>query len=310
MSGTRPSVWLFLVLILSRFGSLAFGDLPHAAAETGPTRAALRFPQEPVGSAEWVARQVDNRDTGRDGRFTWKMRLVDRHGRARSRELQLLTLRGAVSPSSAAPAGEAREAQRQVARSDGDRLLIRFTYPDDIKGTSFLVWERPQAEDERFLYLPALGRVRRIAGAETQESFVGTDFTYEDIGGREFDDYTYALLDERAAWTGPDGKVHPAYKLESRARARDVTYPRVESLIRKDNFVVVHADIFNRRGERHKVFDVRRLEPVQSIWTVLEMQMANELDRTRTELTVTSAEYNVGLTEGDFTRRELERGAR
>ena len=73
---------------------------------------------------------------------------------------------------------------------DGDRLLIRFTYPNDIRGTGFLVWEHPNSDDERFLYLPSLGRVRRIAGTEAQESFVGSDFTYEDIGGREFDDYT------------------------------------------------------------------------------------------------------------------------
>ena len=82
---------------------------------------------------------------------------------------------------------------------DGDRLLIRFTYPNDIRGTSFLVWEHPDSDDERFLYLPSLGRVRRIAGTETQESFVGSDFTYEDIGGREFDDYTYAFA-------APDGE--------------------------------------------------------------------------------------------------------
>ncbi len=80
--------------------------------------------------------------------------------------------------------------------------------PNDIRGTGFLVWEHPSSDDERFLYLPSLGRVRRIAGSETQESFVGSDFTYEDIGGREFDDYTYAFSGsdgENASWTPPAG---------------------------------------------------------------------------------------------------------
>ena len=82
------------------------------------------------------------------------MRLFDRQGRMRERTMTLVTLRG--------------------TGARGDRVLTRFTYPNDIRGTSFLVWEHPAADDERFLYLPALGRVRRIAGAEKQESFVGS----------------------------------------------------------------------------------------------------------------------------------------
>ena len=187
---------------------------------------------------------------------------------------------------------------------------MRFTYPNDIAGTSFLVWERDGAEDERFLFLPALGRVRRIAGSERQESFVGSDFTYEDIGGRALEDYSYTLLDANATFTDAEGRAHPAYQLESRAKQADALYPRVVSLVRKDNFVVVRAEIFNRRNEREKEYRVLRLEQVTGIWTAMAVTMTNELDRTRTELTTTSVSYNVGLKESDFSRRELERGAK
>jgi hypothetical protein len=190
----------------------------------------------------------------------------------------------------------------------GDKTLIRFTYPNDIRGTSFLVWEHTDGDDERFLYLPALGRVRRIAGAEKQESFVGSDLSYEDIGGRDIADYTYAFAGENVTWTAPDGSKHPAWALESIARDRDAAFPRSVSLVLQDRFVVAHADIYNTRGERAKVFDVRRLEQVDGIWTVLELTVANERDRTRTDLTTSSIRYNVGLTENDFTRRELELG--
>ena len=81
------------------------------------------------------------------------------------------------------------------------------------------------------------------------------------------------------------------------------------STIRKDNFVVVAAEVFNRRGERAKAYRVTRLEQVQGIWTVMASTMANEIDRTRTELTVSDARYNTGLAERDFSRRELENGA-
>jgi hypothetical protein len=170
------------------------------------------------------------------------------------------------------------------------------------------VWEHPAAEDERFLYLPALGRVRRIAGAETQESFVGSDFTYEDIGGRELESYAYRLLDDRATWTAADGTAHPVYTLESKSRDANARYPRVVSLVRKDNFVVVQADIRNRRDEVQKHFEVRRLEKVGKYWTTLEMAISDLIAKTRTELTMDKVEYDVGLTPDHFSRRELERG--
>ena len=239
---------------------------------------------------EGVARQVQDRDTGRDSRAEMRMRLYDRHGRVRERTLTLLALRGTG------------------ARSD--KTLLRFLYPNDIKNTAFLVWEHPDADDERFLFLPALGRVRRIAGAEKQESFAGSDLSYEDIGGRDVTDYTYAFADQNATWTAPDGSKVPAWQLESRAKDADAEFPRSVSLVLKDRFIIVHGDIYNRRNERAKVVDVGRLERVDGIWTVLDLVVINQQQKTKTELATTSVRYNVGLTDDDFTRQALERGAK
>jgi hypothetical protein len=254
-------------------------------------------PSPAADSPRWVAEQIDNRDTGRDSRLQMTMRLHDRQGRIRERSLTLTGLRATGKRPTSADA-------------IGDRLLIRFLAPGDIKGTGFLVWEHENADDERFLYLPALGRVRRIAGAEKQESFVGSDLSYEDIGGRELDDYTYTFVQRESTWTAPDGGVHRAWLLESRAVDRQSAYPRTVSTVRKDTFVVVAVEIYNRRNEREKKYDVRRLEQISGIWTAMDVQMVNELQRTRTELVVTEARYNTGLTEADFTRRVLEQGAR
>ena len=242
---------------------------------------------QPLSAAQ-VARAVQDRDTGQDSRSEFRMKLFDRRGRVRERALTLLMMR----------------------RMEGDRLLIRFTYPNDIRGTGFLVWEHPQKDDERFLYLPSLGRVRRIAGSEAQESFVGSDFSYEDIGGREFDEYRYALLDDNASWTAPDGAPRPAYRLESTRRDKAAEFPRVVSLVLKDTFVVVQADVFNRRNEKQKLYSVKRLQQVQGIWTIFESVMTNDLDQTRTELVVEKVAYNTGLKEAAFSRRELEGAAK
>ncbi len=81
------------------------------------------------------------------------------------------------------------------------------------------------------------------------------------------------------------------------------------SLVRKDSFVVVHAEIFDRRDEIQKTFDVLRLEKTDGYWTALEMRMTDARERTRTDLVIEKIEYDVGLTPDDFSRRELERGA-
>jgi hypothetical protein len=257
--------------------------------------------QPPRLTAEAVARQVQDRDAGRDSRMTLRMRLTDHRGRVRERALELLMLRGRGAPGIPATA------------PDGDRLLLRFSYPNDIRGTSFLVWEHPTAEDERFLYLPSLGRVRRIAGSETQDSFAGSDFTYEDIGGRELDDYTYAFSGadgENASWAPASGGApRQAWRLESTLKDASGQFPRVVSLVLKDALVVVHAEVYNRRNERQKVYSVRKLDLVEGIWTVLDSEMVNASEKTSTALAVEQADYNVGLKEADFSRRELERGA-
>lgn len=247
-------------------------------------------PGDPDVQGDWVARQIDNRDTGRDSRTNVRMRLVDRQGRVRERAMTILVMRG----------GQGRP-------TPGDRTLVRFTSPADINGTGLLVWEQPAADDERFLYLPSLGRVRRIAGAEAQESFAGSDFTYEDIGGRELERYSYALLDPNATWKAVDGTIHSVYRLQSTRKDAGARWPRVVSLVRKDNFIVVQAEVFNRRDEAQKHFEVKQVERVDGYWTVLQMHMADQAQRTRTELVVDKAEYDTDLTADNFSRRELER---
>ncbi len=260
--------------------------------------AALQALQEPEGATpsargRWVAQKVEDRETGRDAQFTLRMRLYDCRDRMRERSLSLLTLRAAEQG------------------TDGDRTLIRMTYPNDVAGIGFLVWEHPEADDERFLYLPSLGRTRRIAVSEAQDSFVGSDFTYEDIGGREFAAYTYRLhadADPQPTWTAADGATYPVYRLESRSRDLSVRFPRIVSLVRRDNFVVVGAEVYNQRGDLQKRFDVKRLEQVDGYWTAFEMAMQDFLQETRTELVIEHAAYDTGISADAFTRRELERG--
>jgi hypothetical protein len=257
-----------------------------AADDTAGPGNTIAAPGETL-TADEIARRIRDRDTGRDSRAELRMRLYDRQGRVRERALTLSALR----------------------RGTGDRVLVRFTYPNDIRGTSLLVWEHRHEDDERFLYLPALGRVRRIAGEEKQGSFAGSDLSYEDVGGRDVADYTYRIVDETATWQASDGSRTAAWLLESRARDTGADYPRSLSLVLKDRFIVVHGEMFDRRDARAKTFDVRRLERIDGVWTPLDLVVVNHRDGTRTELLTSSIRYDTGLTEDAFSRRALEAGA-
>lgn len=226
---------------------------------------------------------------GADLKARVMMTLVSATGQTRLRELTML---------------------RRNGKGGDQQYFIYFHQPADVRGMTFLVLKYPTRDDDRWLFVPAINLVRRLAARDSAQSFVGSDFTYEDIGGRELDDYTYTLLDENASWTAPDGSRHAAWILESKSRDANARFPRVVSTIRKDILVAVRAEIYNRRNEKQKTFEAKRVEKIGAYWTVMAMTMADAAEGTRTDLVVEKAEYNVGLKASDFTRVQLERGVR
>jgi len=228
----------------------------------------------------WVAQKIDEREKGDDASLKMGMSLIDKKGRERQRKLFII-------------------------RKDfegKDKLLLRFTYPKDIKGTSFLVWEHEGRDNERFLYLPALGRIRRIATREKDENFAGTDFSYEDISGRKLEDYTYQLIEEETIYEGKNFYLLASYPKEKGSR-----YPKILSWVRKDNFVTIKAQYYNKKGEVEKTHKVLRLEKIDGIWTAIELSMENHKTSRKTFIKVKEVQYNIGIPSRRFERRGLKR---
>jgi len=228
----------------------------------------------------WVAQKMDDRQRGDDATLQMDMTLTDKRGGERHRRLI-------------------------VIRKDSggrDKLLLRFTYPKDIKGTSFLVWEHKGRDNERFLYLPALGRVRRIATRQKNENFAGTDFSYEDISGRKLEDYTYKLIQDKIVSEGKD-----CYLLASYPKEKGSRYPRILSWVRKDNFVVIRGEYYSKKGEVEKSYKALNLQKIDGIWTVLEQSMENHKTNHKTLIKVKEIQYNKGIPERRFERRALKR---
>src|SRR5690606_38275237 len=75
------------------------------------------------------------------------------------------------------------------------KFYVYFTRPADVNKMGFLVWKKLDTDDDRWLYLPALDLVKRIAASDKRTSFVGSDFYYEDVSGRDIDEDHHELID-------------------------------------------------------------------------------------------------------------------
>jgi Protein of unknown function (DUF1329). len=102
------------------------------------------------------------------------------------------------------------------------KKIMFFTYPGDVKGTGFLTWDYDQAgkEDDKWLYLPAMKKTRRISGSSSKtDYFMGTDFTYDDMGGRNVDDDTHKLCAKRLVTDTSAGSSNPSRRMPARSTA-------------------------------------------------------------------------------------------
>jgi hypothetical protein len=279
VSGRRMGRWSFAAILWS----LVLVALPAAAAAAA----------EAVSCRE-ILRRVDRRDEGVDMRWDLTMRLVDSRGQAMTRKAILLRKRFET------------DAGRQ------DRQVTVFTSPANIRNTGLLTYDYKDADtdDDVWLYLPALKRLRRIPASDRGDNFVGTDFTYEDVkGGFAVEDYECRLLGEEA-WSGEDGKV-PVWRVEIEPRGdklvRALGFARSEMLVRQDANLRVYQEFYGKSGELERVMRASRIGRVDGIWTFRVLEAKNHQTGHRTILELDSVRYNLGLDDDHFTERTLIR---
>jgi outer membrane lipoprotein-sorting protein len=157
--------------------------------------------------------------------------------------------------------GQQKTERIDIFRSDDGRgttkQLIVYTAPADVKGTKFLSISSPRDGDQMWLYLPALGRERVIAGSATKGRFMGTDFTFEEIGGST--SFSKEYVPKRLTDTTEDGK--PCFSLELTPKARDSKYSHVRMSVHKESRIPLSVEFYNRSKKLEKVLssgDLRR----------------------------------------------------
>jgi len=195
---------------------------------------------------------------------------------------------------------------RLQANGQDSLRLVRFLSPADIKGTATLLVEHAGADDDMWIYLPALAKVRRLSASNKRDAFVGTDFSYGDIIGHKTAEWTHTLLREEAV----DGA--PAYVIESVAGSDAVKantgYAKRMSWVRKADFVAARIDFWDVAGQPLKRITVSDIRPVgaghfQGMRSVAE----NLVTGHRTTIRFDEFKADQGVSLDEFTVQKLER---
>ena len=188
------------------------------------------------------------------------------------------------------------------------KRLVRFLTPADVKGTATLLVEHSDGDDDIWIYLPALHKVRRLVANNKKDSFVGTDFSYGDVIGHKVEDWTHTLVGTEQI----DGVE--TYVVESVPRTEKVRddsgYGKRRTWIRHDNFVAVKGTYWDLAGAVVKELtatDVREIEPTHHKWQAFTLTMRNTQSGHSTEIVWSKLAVGVGLDDDVFTERTLEK---
>jgi len=238
--------------------------------------------------ARTIMEKVDARDDGQTLEQDMLMVLIDKSGKERTRDLK----------SYGKDMGE-----------DEYRTMF-FKSPADVKNTAFLTYDydKSSKDDDQWLYLPALKKVKRIPSTDKSSSFMGSDFSYFDMTDRDLEDYDFKLIKETKV------RGHDAWMIESTPRNQKVIdesgYEKTIAIVRKDNYVVVRAINFLTNGKK-KYLDLKKIHEENGVWLVDEMTMTTKKGtRTlhKTVLSFSNVTLNGSIDDGVFTTRRLEKG--
>ncbi|MFZ3071660.1 MAG: outer membrane lipoprotein-sorting protein [Thermodesulfobacteriota bacterium] len=259
---------LMLLIVILGFASSAFAGVPT---------------QSGVGRPEEIMKKSQDAFyyPGADFKARITMKLGGKGGQERIRELTMI--------------------RKNYGKSGGEqKYFIYFFQPSDVRDMTFMVYKYPEKDDDRWLFLPAINMVRRIAAQDKRSSFAGSDFTYEDVSGRDIEDDTHAIVKEDKL----DGK--DVYLVKSEPKAKDSEFSKKLSWIDKTNFLPLKEEYYDRKDELVKIFTADEIKNVKGFPTVMKRTMKNLKTQHSSEATFTKVDYNMGIEDSLFSERFLK----
>lgn len=218
---------------------------------------------------------------GQDGKARVSMTITDDQGRTRDREFTIL--------------------RRNMDTEDNEqRFYVYFHRPADIREMVFMVWKHVGADDDRWMYLPALDVVKRIAASDERTSFVGSHFYYEDVSGRGIDEDDHELVETTDVY----------YVLKNTPKDKEsVEFDSFTMWIHKATFIPVKVE-YERNGEVYRVVEALKVEDIQGHKTVTKSRMKDLKSGGETVLEYSTVQYDTDIPEDVFTERYLRRAPR
>ncbi len=185
--------------------------------------------------------------------------------------------------------------------------LIKFSSPQNISGTGLLTIEKLDNNDDQWLYLPALKRSRRISAANQSDSFMGTDFTYEDLSSEDLSEFTYLNLGEDTIDGIPNYKVKATplskHKIEESGYSHRIIW------VRKNDSIISKIDFYDKNLTLSKGLTAEKIQKINSsnVSRPHMVTMKNYKTKHKTVLNYREFKVNTGISAKQFTMRSLER---
>ena len=228
-----------------------------------------------------IAKKIDAADQGWGSQSNkLSMTLKNRHGQETTRQMH----------------GYSMEID-----GDGDKSMTVFDTPADVKGTASMTYTHKSGDDDQWLYLPAIQRVKRISSSSKSGPFMGSEFAFEDLSSQEIEKYTWKYLrDEKK--NGVECHVLERFPVD-----KNSGYKRHITWVNKENYRVEVVDYYDRKNSLLKTLTFSKFHQYGKYWRAEIMEMINHQNNKETRLHFTEVKLGIGLTDEDFSQNTLKR---
>lgn len=244
-------------------------------------RASSSTPEEAPDVKEIVARANNAAYyAGDDGRAKVSMTITDAQGRVRTREFTIL--------------------RKDVSDGGEQKFYVYFKKPGDVRKMVFMVHKKTSGDDDRWLYLPALDLVKRIAASDKRTSFVGSHFLYEDVSGR-------STLEDEHTLVKTDNEYYVLDNVPKNPSS--VEFASYKIWIDRGTFMPMKAEYTDKEGRTYRVVEALEVKEIQGHPTVVKSRVRDIVNGGETVSVFTDIRYDIGLKD-IFTERYLRRPPR
>ncbi len=185
---------------------------------------------------------------------------------------------------------------------DGDKSMTVFDTPRDVKGTASMTYTHKTGNDDQWLYLPAIKRVKRISSSNKSGPFMGSEFAFEDLSSQEVEKYTFKYIGEESK----NGET--CYKVERIPVAKTSGYKRNIVWYNKGNFRPEVIEFYDRKDALLKTLTfINYKQYLGKYWRADGMQMVNHQNGKETSLMFSETKFGINLTDADFSQNALKR---